>query len=338
MNYWLFFGGVIIVTFTFFDALWTTLWSEGGAGPMTDRLGTVQWKGFKKIAAIGGEMNHMILSIAGPVVMVVTVVTWLILMWVGLVMIFSSDPQAVVLATPKTPGDLTDRIWFVLYTTTTVGNGGFAPNTDFFQVVAGISAASGMALLTLAITYTMQVLTAVVDKRAFASAALSLGQTSADMATTLQNARASGVANQLSSLGSQLSSITEQHKSYPILHYYHPIDRHRSTACAVAALDEALRVYKIGLDQDKTVVEASIVEPLRRSIGTFLEELKESYLSRSKEAPPKTDVDELRRQHVDLRHPDKLHREAEEHEGRRKLLAGLVDYDGWEWDDVIHGT
>ncbi len=338
MNYWLFIGGALLVTFVFIDALWTTLWSEGGAGPMTDRIGTWLWKGFKKIAGAGGEINHLVLSVAGPVVIVVTVLAWLVLMWSGMLMMFSSHPDAVVVALTKVPGDLTDRIWFVMYVTTTVGNGGYSPNTDFFQVLAGFIGASGMALMTLAITYAFQVLSAVVDKRTFASQVLSLGETTAELVRTLQHAPPASIAVQLSSMGERLGSVTEQHKSYPILHYFHPVDRHRSTACAVAAIDEAIRIYRTGLSEEDIVVGDSVIQPLRSTIGTYLEEIKESYLSRSEKRPPKIDVDELRRHGVDLTHPAEMHEEAEEQGDRRRLLAGLVHFDGWDWDDVVHGT
>ncbi|QDG53011.1 two pore domain potassium channel family protein [Persicimonas caeni] len=338
MNYWLFVGGALIVLFIFMDALWTTLWSEGGAGPLTDRISTIIWKGFKKVAGAGGSMNHFLLSLAGPVVLVVTVVTWLLLMWTGMVMMFGAHPDAVVVALTKNPGDLTDRIWFVLFTTTTVGNGGFAPNTDFFQVLAGFIGASGMAMMTLAITYSFQVLSAVVNKRTFASQVLSLGETTSELVRALQHAPPSSIATQLSSMGERLGSITEQHKAYPVLHYFHPSDRHRSTACAVAAIDEALRIYCTGLSDDDIVVDTSVFQPLRRTIGTFLEELRESYLVGTEESPPRADIGEMRQQGADISHPQRVHEAAEEEDERRKLLEGLVSYDGWQWDDVVQRT
>lgn len=338
MSYVLFIGGVLLVAFVFFDALWTALWSEGGAGPMTDTIGSVIWKAFKGIAGAGGQMNHRLLSLAGPAVLVATVVTWLMLMWTGMVMMFSSSPDAVVVATTRAPGDFTDRIWFVLYTSTTVGNGGFAPNTDFFQVVAGFIAASGMAMVTLAITYGIQVLSAVVDKRAFASQVLSFGESTAEIVRNLQVAGASSLSTQLSAMGERLGEVTEQHKSYPVLHYYHPAERSRSTACAVASLDEALRIYRAGVDQRETAVDAAVIQPLQNTIGTFLDELQESFLSKASSTPPKSDADDLREEGVRLRHPSDLEQADEAQSKRRRLLAGLVDHDGWRWDDVVRGT
>lgn len=338
MNYWLFIGGVFLVSFVILDALWTTLWPEGGSGPITDRLGTGLWRLFKRAARIGSDINHKLLSLAGPVIIVLTLVNWLLLMWVGLVMVFASYPDAVVVALTREPADLSARIWYVLYVTTTVGNGGFAPNTGFFEVLSGICAASGMALLTLGITYTIQILSAVVDKRTFASEVLSMGHGTAEIVETLQNAPREAIAAQFSSLSSRLGSVTEQHKAYPILHYFHPADRDRSAACAVAGLDEALRVYMSGLDQDEAPLQVSIVLPLRRTISTFMQALQGRYISESQQPPPELDVGELLRHGVDLSHPERLDESGREQRDRRKLLAGLVDYDGWSWKDVIRGA
>jgi hypothetical protein len=40
---------------------------------------------------------------------------------------------------------------------------------------------------------------------------------------------------------------------------------------------------------------------------------------------------------ADLAHPHELDKSAEEESARRALLGGLVDYDGWHWNDVVHG-
>ena len=339
MNYWLFFGGAIVVAFVFLDALWTTLWSEGGAGPISDRIGSSLWGGAKRLGRrIGGRRGHMLLSLSGPTIIVVTVASWLVLMWTGMLMIFESHPEAVVNATTRAPADLTDRIWFVTFTTTTVGNGDFTPGLNFFQVLAGFCAASGMALLTLSITYAIQILSAVVEKRSFASEVMSLGDSAVDVVKTLQSAPSSALASQLSALGSRLGTVTEQHKSYPVVHYYHPTERNRSLACAVASLDEALRIYANGVDTEETEMTASIIGPMRRSVATFLDTAKETFLSSAEEAPRRPSVAELRGTEVDVARADKLEESSDDEQARRKLLVGLVDYDGWHWDDVIHAT
>ncbi len=84
-------------------------------------------------------------------------------------------------------------------------------------------------------------------------------------------------------------------------------------------------------------MRSSIVRPMRRSIGTFLDIAKDTFLSRDHEAPAQPDRDKLREEGVDLANPGALDESAGEESERRALLVGLVDYDGWHWDDVVHG-
>ncbi len=42
--------GLALVLVTFVDALWTTLWLEGAAGPLTARLSTGLWRAARSYA------------------------------------------------------------------------------------------------------------------------------------------------------------------------------------------------------------------------------------------------------------------------------------------------
>jgi hypothetical protein len=338
MNVWLFVAGAVLVVWVFFDALWTTLWPEGGAGPMTDRVGGASWGIAKRVAGLGGKMAHGRLSAAGPVIIIITVWSWLLLLLAGLVLLFASHPQAVVDATTEVPATIVERIWFVLYTVSTMGNGEFMPNTAFFQILTGAASLSAISLLTLTFTFIIQVLAAVVDKRAFAGGVYSLGGTVTEVSRALQEARVEGLSNQLALLNERLGVMIERHKAYPVLHYFHPRDRSRSSSCAVAMLDEGLRVYLEGLEPDEVQLHAAALEPMRRTISNFLSSLEDVYLTRTEQAPPAPDRDRLREEGLELSRGDHLAEHTEEREERRQLLEGLVNYNGWRWDDIAHGT
>ena len=117
--------GIALLLLVFLDALWTTLWVDGGAGPLTARLTTWAWHG---VLAIVGRKHHRALNLFGPSILVTAVVTWGLLLWAGWVFVFAGEPASLASTTaPETPVDWTDRIWFVAYALATMGNGGFAP-------------------------------------------------------------------------------------------------------------------------------------------------------------------------------------------------------------------
>jgi hypothetical protein len=170
-------GGALI-GLVVLDALWTTLWVDGSAGPLTGRLTTGLWRlGLRLL----GRRRHRALSALGPLILVTTVAVWILGLWAGWVLLFSTDPRALGLSSGPGFADWTGRIWFVGYTMFTVGNGDFTPEEGAWQVVSGLVAATGMSLVTLAVTYLLNVLTAVVGKRAYADQVHGLGRTAEEL-------------------------------------------------------------------------------------------------------------------------------------------------------------
>ncbi|MFP4597247.1 MAG: ion channel [Persicimonas sp.] len=338
MNIWLFGAGLLCVGVAFFDALWTTLWPEGGAGPLSSNVSRAAWAVAKRLTSSNGHAVHARLSAAGPVIVVVTVLTWVILLIGGLVLIFYSEPQAVVDADIETAANTTERIWFTLYTVSTMGNGEFKPGTGLFQVISGLASLSAISLLSLVVTYVVQLLSAVVHKRTFAAEVFSFGNSAIDITDSLRKSRPEGVATQLAAVSTLISSMRQQHKAYPILHYFHPKYRHHSATCAIASLDEALTVYLEGLPEDSLELVASTLQPLRNTIGSYLEDLQGDYLVRAEQVPPTPAAEELASRGIEIARPEALEEQTAEREQRRRLLMGLVDYNGWSWDDVLHGA
>lgn len=61
--------GVLILLITVSDLLWTTLWIEGGAGPLTSQLMGWTWRVLRRIS----PQNHRLLSLT----------IWIVLLWSG---------------------------------------------------------------------------------------------------------------------------------------------------------------------------------------------------------------------------------------------------------------
>jgi hypothetical protein len=69
--------GAFLLAITVVDLTWTTLWVEGGAGPLTSRLMSWTWRALRRIAG----RNSRILSLAGPLIFVISLGTWIGLLW-----------------------------------------------------------------------------------------------------------------------------------------------------------------------------------------------------------------------------------------------------------------
>lgn len=116
-------AGTLVIIFTTVDFIWTTL-SVQGAGPMTARLSAVTWAGLRAIAH--GRMAP-VLAAAGPMILVVTLACWILLLWLGWLLIFLAEDGSVVRSQTEQPADLAGRAYFVGFAFSTLGVGDLIP-------------------------------------------------------------------------------------------------------------------------------------------------------------------------------------------------------------------
>lgn len=319
--------GAALLVGTVVDALWTTLWVDGAAGPVTSRTTSWTWHGIRRL----GGGRHRLLSMTGPLILFGTVVGWVLALWAGWVLLFGADPQSLSDTRNGGHADWVGRIWFVAYAMFTMGNGDFSPKDGAWQIVAALVNASGMFLVTLAITYLLSVISAVVDKRAFASAVHGLGRDGADVVLAGWNGQdLHPLDRQLAQLSSQLSRLTEQYLSYPVLQYYHAARPEKSPALAVGVLDDALTLLRFGVRPEARPDTAGLTSA-RATVDSFLETLEAAFIPAAPESPPVPDLDRLRAAGVPVVDGHAFEREVHGLRGRRRSLLGLVRNDGWSW-------
>ncbi|WP_344805057.1 potassium channel family protein [Allohahella marinimesophila] len=320
--------GLTLLVVAVVDALWTTLWIDGSGGPVTARVTTLIWRFCLKTT---GRDKHHTLSLFGPVIVTTAVVLWVLMIWMGWVLVFSADDQALWNKNDSIYSDWTDRIYFVAYSMFTMGNGDIIPAADKWQVITGLCTASGMLLVTLSVTYLLNVVSAAVQKRAFATQVLGLGRTPAEFVQNCWNGHDfRDLDLVLNSLASQLSALGEQYRAYPVLQYYHAAHAQKSPPLAIAVLDEALLIFQHGIapEQRPNIV---LLRSAQSAIDSFMTTLPSAFIKTADSPPVPPDLDKLRSRGIPVGNRDtfltKLNADAE----RRKKLLGLVRNDGWRW-------
>ena len=226
---------------------------------------------------------------------------------------------------------MTDLIWFVAYCLFTVGNGDLTPNGDVWQVVASFVALSGMGTVTLAITYLLQVVSAVVNKRAFAGQVTAIGKTAEEFVKKEWNRGDFGcIELQLNSLTNQLSTLTEQHLAFPILHYYHTANVGKSIARAIAILYDAILMIEFGVEEQHQPSE-SILSSARQSVDNFLQTLKGAFIKPADDVPPLPYLSSLKEKGIPIVSEQEFYSQIEEDEKTRNLIMGLINHGAWQW-------
>jgi hypothetical protein len=319
--------GTLLLAATVIDALWTTLWVDGAGGPVTSRVTSWSWRAVRRVA----PRRHRFLSLSGPLILVGTVLGWVVMLWAGWVFLFAAEPQSLIDTRDGGYAGWTGRIWFVAYAMFTMGNGDFSPADGLWQVLSSLVNGSGMFLVTLAITYLLSVISAVVAKRAFASSVHSLGRTGADVVLAGWNGRdLHALDRQLADLTGQLSKLTEQYLSYPVLQYYHAARAVKSPALAVGVFDDALTLLRYGVEPEVRP-DVAAVSSARATVDSFLETLEAAFIPAAPVQPPAPDLDRLRKAGVPTVDPHDFDSAVAGLDGRRRSLLGLVRNDGWSW-------
>ncbi|TYL37637.1 hypothetical protein CV102_16500 [Natronococcus pandeyae] len=322
--------GIVVLIAVVVDIIWTTLWVDGGSGPLSGRLTTAIWQGLR----FSSDDHPKVLSTAGPVILALTLAMWIALLWVGWTFLFAGDETALISTHTGEAADWSGRFYYVAYTMFTNGNGDYTPTTSGWEIASSFTTATGMAFVTLGVSYVLTVLGAVSDKRAFANSVTGLGERSeAFVRAGWTEEEFRGLDLPVESLASDLSHLADQHKAYPILHYYHSERGKRASAMAVPIFDEALTLFRYGVEEDAQLNPA-LVENARSSTDSYLDTLETAFIEPSDEVPPPPDLDRLREEEIPTVDDEEFEDALEELTHRRKNLLGVVRADAWRWPSI----
>lgn len=320
-------SGFMLVLLATIDLIWTTLWVDGGAGPLSKRLARGIWRLMKKIS--GG--NKHIFSAVGPLILILTIASWAILMWIGLTLFFAGDPQSIVQTTFEGPITWYERFYFTGFTLFTLGVGDYSPKPGFWQIVTAFNSGMGILLLTLGASYVISVVGAVVEKRDFARTVTGLGLHSTEIVKLAWNDKDLYQLDLiLMNVSSKITKLCQQHQAYPLLHFYHSKNEEESSAVAVAILDETLSIIEWGVT-DKKVYNAVLIQEARASIDSFLGTLASAFIEEADTNPKKPILNELIALGMPTVSQASFEESLKEAASRRRKLLGAVEADDHSW-------
>ncbi|WP_136718371.1 potassium channel family protein [Halorientalis salina] len=319
--------GAVLLGVTVTDLLWTTLWVEGGAGPLTSRLMRGTWRALR---AVSGR-SQRILTVSGPIVLVLGLLVWIALFWVGWTLVFAGIENAIIGTGEPGPISWTERVYFVGSSLFTLGNGDFIPTDGIWQILTVLTTASGMLFITLIVSYVISVLDAVTQKRAFASDVSGLGQDGTTIVRTAWDGETfSGLELPLNSIAADVNELTTNHYAYPILHYFYTERRDYVTVLSIVALDEALTLLRFGVpeaERPSTVV----IHSARASVGNYIDAVTSPFAHTAEQSPPPPDLDRLRKDDIPTVSDETFVESLTEITERRRQLRGIVDGDARDW-------
>lgn len=180
----------------------------------------------------------------GPFILVSTIALWWLALILAYFTVFLGSPDSIVEAKSGTQATIPEKLYFVIYTFSTLGLGDFAPDSDGWRILAAISSLNGLFIISLSVTYLIPVVSAVVQKRSLATTVNGLGRSPAEIVESLWDGHSfAGAEIVLVELSRQMESHTQRHMAYPVVHHFHSFDR--SAALAPAMLNLSVAVDSI---------------------------------------------------------------------------------------------
>ncbi len=328
MNYLLLAFGIAFTTFLVADLIITSFGFDTKS-PLSSRYRSRIWKIL--LGLTGRKGGSKFLNYAGPLTIIGWLLGWLLLVWIGNSIIILSDAESVVESGTLYSTGFWPKVYFVGYTLSTLGSGEYIPNGTGWQLFSAFISFSGFMLITIAIAYLLQVISSATNKRTLASQLYCLGNSPLKL---LQNLSCENnfddIDDELKGFTENLHTLAHQHLAYPILHNFHSADTHASLEINLVRLDEALTVFFLS---EKCSEELRVnLRPLRNAISYFLDTLNSAFIKKAENEPPLPDFDILKENGFKISAQDFKHEKLIE---RRKLLAGWLYNQGWQWQAIF---
>lgn len=328
ISYIYYFLGFSITLFVIIDLLWTALWVDGGAGPLSDWLTTLVWRTVKKID------NKLLYNLVGPIILSMILLSWFFLMWLGMTLFFAGDSQSIVNTSTNAPITWFDRFYFSGFTLFTLGIGDYTPQPGFFQIVTALVSGLGMMLLTFGASYIISVVGAVVEERSFSRSVSGLGENSQELLQKVWNGKDFYQFDLLlSNLNSQITQLTQQNQAFPLLQYYHSEDPDKNSSINIVVLDEALSFLEFGL-KDKELVNVALVRATRSTITNYLKTITSGYgnqVKDVKDTPPTMALEPLADTTMPLVSQVEYSKALKQYQDRRNQLLTILKVDNHAW-------
>lgn len=311
-------AGIIILLVVIYDFFFTTL-SVSGAGVISRKVSVAAYKTLQFTLRFFGRKIY---SYSGLIVNLSIFFTWLLLVWAGLFLVYSSDPDAILNSRGRA-ANVMERLYFTGYVLSTLGMGNFFPTTRIFEIISSIFSFFGFIFFTSSITYFLSVSSAVINKRTLSRTIQNLGKTPEKIAARLLEIDTSYSYQKMMNFQVMLDRHVVNHQAYPVVHYYSHPETAVSLGLNIVRLDEAVSILLTSPEAAKLKKEAEL---LRGSLTSYLCHLDKNYSRSLPKGDSEVSSDPLRY---------KIHgMDSADLNNRRKVLRGVLRSEGFEWKDI----
>ena len=286
MRYLLPWLGATVMLLILADLFLTVLYARVGESVFSNRLARLVWRLFRAVAVRFPRHKGDILSFCGPLMLLILVAIWTLGLGVGTGMIIypKLGKSVVAMGGVPTDSDFLTAMYVGGKSLTVVGAGDYAPLTPAFRWFFLINSIIGFSMLTLTLTYLMQIYSALQRRNVAALEAHISTDDTGDAAELIAGLGPEGAfpnpPTRLEEMAAEMADVKETHHFYSLLMYFRFRETFYSpTHLAVLDLD-TVALIKSALDDEKYrwLKESGAVADLWRASMRLLTGMAESLL------------------------------------------------------------
>lgn len=322
-------AGAVVLAVTLVDALLTTVTAGGGGGPVTRAVTSLVWRpALARAPRNSGSRN---LALVGPMILLGTIAGWVLGLWAGWTLVLLAGDGTIADATTLAPASTLEVAYYAGFTVSTLGVGDYVATNDLARLLSAVAALSGLAVITLGITYLLSVVSAVVGRRTVAESIDALGSSTDEIVLRAWDGErlAAPVLQQVVGATSALSGSAEQHLAYPVLQYFRARDRTSAAPVAVGNLVDAMLVLRATRPSPEVDALTSSVLRTAERYTTTVARAAGGIADASIPRPP--DLPRCRAAGVPTPSADDVVRTFADAADLRRALTATAHHEGWSW-------
>lgn len=261
MNFLLTALGVILLALVFYDIYSTILRATKYPGPFSEIINRgLWWLASRSTRNVNRRLRHRLLSSVGPLLMPCLIGFFILILLTGFALIYTPRMETGFKISNEVPSSsILQAFYFSGVTLLTIGYGDIMPITDTTRIIALIEGASGLAIISLSITYLLTVYGALERKRAVALKFYHQARQGADISGFISShfsrGRFHSLTESLREATHDLQELLESHIEHPVIHYFHPVEVYRGLPRALFVVLETVAILNAHLDE-KEYIEA----------------------------------------------------------------------------------
>lgn len=278
--------GALLMLLVLLDVFLTVLYARAGTGLISRIHARWTWCFFRAVSRPFGRVRGLILSFAGPAILVSLVLLWAFLLAVGAALIIHPNLGASVRAgSGETPTSFITALYAGGSSLSLVGASNFSPQTSGFRLLYLFNSLIGTAVISLTLTYLMQVYNALQRRNKLG---LNLELSSAETGDAAELIAGLGPEGKFDAGYSNLSEIAgdvagakESHHFYPVLFYFRFDEPYYSMSRSMLVALDTVTLIKSALDDDEYawLKESAAVAQLWRASMLLAKTLRDTFLS-----------------------------------------------------------